>query len=430
MNVEGELTKVLGFDSWTGGIHHYQRLTAALRDHGFSLTLVHLGSWGSDPGRPKSELIGDIPVRDVSYYDKPDLLHILEQEAPAAVLFLSTDTFAHRAFNRYCRMKGIPTLNLYHGLVRVQAVDAGSPYRINILAHVRFVSARLLKALQLVWPAYGKALWRTSASLSAWRRFAKDILMGGLGRFSLISAEDARTDRCGVYVAADIVHAVTKYGFREDQVTAVGNPDLSRFGLGEAAIGSHVASVSGERKAVMYVDTGLIYTGYVFNSPAEFIGHMVDTSRALAQIGLSLVFKPHPDHLRTDVPQRLRDAGIEVCDNKEFVRRLEGCCASIVEPSTLAVIPALIGMPLWLAQYGRLQEQRFGSVLESYPRAQKLTSLAEMGSVYARSGEAINGDAVKRWIAENAGPMPPEGMPARVCELVESMLAAKRSQRS
>ena len=45
------------------------------------------------------ETIGDLPVRDISSYPKRGFPDILDAEQPDAVLFLSTETFAHRAFN-------------------------------------------------------------------------------------------------------------------------------------------------------------------------------------------------------------------------------------------------------------------------------------------------------------------------------------------
>src|SRR5438105_13315819 len=136
--------KVIGFDSWTSGSHHFQRLQEPLRSRGLDLILVHIGSWGSDTGRPREEQLGDLVVRDISAYGGRNLAEVLDRENPAAVIFLSTDTFAHRAFNRFCRQRNLPTINLYHGLVRVQAVDEGSPYQLNLWAHARFVSSRLL----------------------------------------------------------------------------------------------------------------------------------------------------------------------------------------------------------------------------------------------------------------------------------------------
>lgn len=79
--------KIIGFDGWTGGIRHYQRLIPALKSKGFEFLLIHLGSWGSDTGRISDEVIGNVHVRDIRYYNKMNFSEIIDQEKPAAVIF-------------------------------------------------------------------------------------------------------------------------------------------------------------------------------------------------------------------------------------------------------------------------------------------------------------------------------------------------------
>ena len=174
--------KVLGFDSWTQGAHNFERLVSAFRNRNLNLSLLHLGSWGNDPDRPTEEMIGELAVRDISFYADANFAKILDSENPDVVLFLSTDTFAHRAFNRYCRVRNVPTIHLYHGLVRVQSVDNGTPYRVNVYAQLRFVRGKLVKALTYVWPTYSLALWRTGARAIEWFYFVRDILVVGAVR--------------------------------------------------------------------------------------------------------------------------------------------------------------------------------------------------------------------------------------------------------
>ena len=94
--------KILGFDSWTGGWFNFARLLPAFAERGMSFSIVHIGSWGSDPGRPSREVVGGLEFRDVTFYPGKSFDQILEEERPDAVVLLSTQTFAHRAFLRYC----------------------------------------------------------------------------------------------------------------------------------------------------------------------------------------------------------------------------------------------------------------------------------------------------------------------------------------
>lgn len=416
------MRKVIGFDSWTGGAVNWERLTAAFVCRGIDFFVIHIGAWGGDLNRPQKEKIGEIEFRNITYYETNHFSKILNVEKPDAVLFLSTDTFAHRAFNRHCIKRNIPTLHLYHGLVSVQDVGTTQQYKVNFFAQLRFVLDRIPKAIWNVWPAYAMSMFATGARIKDWVRFGQDIIYGAIGKRLPHSAPDAKTDECCVYVNADVDHAVEKYGFEREEVTAVGNPDLAKFGLDAELIGSALGANLADHGNVMYIDTGLIYTGYVYESPEKFIRHLIETKLQLALHGKRLLFKPHPDHFRTEMPAKLAAAGIEVCSNTDFVPRLKGCCASIVEPSTLSLVPALMGMPLFLAQYGKLSEQKYGKVLTGYPRAISLSVLDEFHTLLSAAENNCDANATRAWINQNAGPLPATKMPDRVVDVVEIMI--------
>lgn len=410
--------KVIAFDSWTGGARHYQRLLGSFKEKGIELTLVHLGSWGSDIGRAAEERIGNLLVKDISSYPRNSFPDILDAEDPLAVIFLSTDTFAHRAFNRYCRRRKVPTVYLFHGIRSIQARDSSSIYKINFLAQFRFVASRLIKALTKVWPTYAKALWSTGAAMGEWFQFGKDIIVLSLGRYVQISADDARTDVCCVYIPAEIAVAGEKYGFAKQNVVVVGNPDLIQFGLSADAIGSKLTSSSLDYPDVMYIDSAFIYSGWVFASAQDYLEHLIDTRKKLEIQGKNLIFKPHPDHFRNNFIPVLTENGFSVCLNEDFVPRLKQCCACIVEQSSVAMIPALMGMPLLLTGFGKLTGQRFGEMITDYPRARVLLDAADLSAVLAAEQAGCDSKSTMRWIDENAGPLPAEEMPDRVANVV------------
>ena len=265
------MKKVIGFDSWTGGAHYFARLIPAFKARGLDLQLVHLGSWGNEPGCPHECQMGELLVRDIAFYGGDSLETILDIEQPVAVILLSTDTFAHRAFIRYCDQKSIPTLNLYHGLVELtDSVSESTAYTVSWSAHVRYVFSRLGKLLQHTFPCYIKALLKTKASLKDWSRFCSDIFhMAKNDHFFRHAAADAKTTKCAVYVQADVEHAMRFYGFMQEEVFAVGNPDLLKFGLEEGMIGNWVQPATVD-SSIMYIETGFSSVGLFFSSEQDF----------------------------------------------------------------------------------------------------------------------------------------------------------------
>jgi hypothetical protein len=422
------LKKVLAFDSWTEGSRHFQRLLPALQSSGLSLKLVHLGSWGNEPQRPKQETIGQLEVRDIAAYPDGSFERMLDIEKPDAVILLSTATFAHRAFLRYCKQRSIPSLHLYHGLMSVQVTeDHKGSVKINRIAYFKYVLSRLEKLIRKTFPCYVKALVKTNASFQEWMRFVYDVakLASGLPIWQPNVAEDARTTKCAVFTEIDRHHAHRVYRLALRDVVAVGNPDLIWFGVSQEMLASYTTAGSEGRKTeIMYLDTGLAMQGLVFQDLQAFINHLCSTSLALEAQGFKMNLKAHPAHDQQALKKLLAKNHVEVVSSEDFIPRLRRCAACIVEISSVNVIPALMGIPLLYANYGPLKELRFGPVLMSYPRGQILRDLAEVRGLLDGLWKKEDAGLLKDWIAENAGPLPAEAMPERVAELLSAMMAS------
>ena len=81
-----------------------------------------------------------------------------------------------------------------------------------------------------------------------------------------------------------------------------------------------------------------------------------------------------------------------------------------------------MGMPLFLANYGKLSDQRFGEVLTGYPRARPLRDMTAFNSLLAAERLECDAERTLRWIEQNAGPLPAEEMPRRVADVAESLI--------
>jgi hypothetical protein len=415
---------IIGFDSWTGGARYFGMLVSAFEAKGFNLKLIHLGSWGNDRECEDEFFIGKLLVRDISYYKSNSLEHILEVEKPSAVILLSTDTFAHRAFIRYCKKRSIPTLNLYHGLVGLtEQVSGSAMYAVARIAHLRNIFSKLRKLLRHTLPCYIEALVKTNAKTRDWKRFYLDIYyMAKNDNFFRSASDDSRTNKCAVHVQADVVHAMNFYKFPQEDIFVVGNPDLNLFGFVESMIGKW-AKPDPDERLIMYIETGFSSVGLFYSSEEDFVNHLIITSKALAQQGykMCIKLKPHGSNVRL-IEQRLKLSGIHLVENNTFIDKLMTCSACIVETTSLAMIPAMLGMPLLLAQYGRLKSLGFGSMLKAYPRSYFLYDLSNIRTILEKDLEISNSTKLFEWIYLNAGSLPPKKMPERVAAVIEKMI--------
>lgn len=424
--IDKRLIKVLGFDGWTMGSHHYVRLLDAFRRSGIELVLIHLGSWGEDKNRPVEENIDGLTVRDISFYQNRGFDSILDVEQPDAVLFLSTETFSHRAFQRYCHYRGIPTINLYHGLVGVVPFNSGvEPYKIHVIAQIKHVIRQSGKSLLNSFPAYARSLWATSAGINEWFRFIHDIICRVFGKTIFIPAPDAKSTKCCVFTAADLQDAISKFNYREQDVVAVGNPDLIRYSLSGELAESLFDASSCKKTSVMYIDSGISSHGYIFSSDQDYLDYILQCKKELAAARFNLIFKvkPHPAHREIFFSKRLAESGVEVAGNDDFIEKLRSCRACITEPSTLGLIPALLGLPLFLVRVGPLGSLSYGEVFTSYPRSHFLYEWGGVESLLVKEEGSCDTENVTTWISKNAGPLPAADMPMRVAEVVLSIAA-------
>ena len=416
---------IIGFDSWTTGSHHYEKLVSAFEQKGYQLLLIHIGSWGHDKNRPKEEYIGKLKVRDISYYADQSFSAILIKEKPEAIIFLSTRAFAHQAFNRYANHLNIPTIHLAHGLVGVQVISADDPaYKTNYRSLFSIWTRRIGKNVTKLMPCYMRALIDTKATTNDWFAFVKELYDKAFAKNNnnILAPLDAKTTIGLVYTRADIPFFRDGHHLDEKDIYIVGNPDLIRFNLQNEDFGIGLDQNSTDYKEIIYIDTALIQAGLVFHDEAEYIGHLANTHRQLAEQGYQMIVKLHPSHVNTGVPAALTKLGIEICQNADFVSRLKKSTAAMVEPSSAAMIPALMGKPLLLVQYDKFFGQRFGAVLTSYPRGRFLKNIQDTKNTLEVEYRELNPAVFNDWLKENSGPLPADKMPERVAQAVVMLL--------
>jgi hypothetical protein len=415
--------KVLCFDSWTVGSHHYVRLIEEFKKNNIDLILLHLESWGGQHVQSE-QVIDGLVVRDISYYNNIGFSKILDLEKAHLVIFLSTETFAHRAFQRLCHFKKIPTINLYHAVVGVLPFDGKALHAFNLLGHFRNISRHFRKTVLKAIPAYIMSLIQTSAEFSVWIRLLKDIYFRAIGKWIFNPASDATSSQTCVYTDVDRYNAIYKYGHTPEDVHTVGNPDLIRFGLTECLISTALKQNDQQVKQIIYIDSGISSHGWVFNSDQDYLKYLVDCATQVQQNGfqLSVKLKPHPAKRKNYLSTELSNRNIKIIENDMFVDQLLKSTACMIEPSTLGLIPTLLGLPVVLVHMPPLEGLIYGEVFTSYPRAIKLMKISDLNLLLDKEKNKCNVEEVNKWIKNNSGPLPAADMPKRVAKVVLDLI--------
>jgi len=427
-----KIKKIIGFDSWVGGYNHYQRILPRLQEKSIGFTLVHISSWGNDLKCPREINLGEMLVRDIAFYDH-SFEKVFDIEKPDAVIFLSTDTFAHRAFLLYCKQRSIPTLHLNHGVESIYGQSESVlavPERSGV-SHIKYVFSKLSKLFQYTFPCYIRALLKTKASLKDWKRFVSDIFQLAIGGepAAVLSSDDSKATKAAVYIAAEAPYQISCYGYRDEDVVVVGNPDLIQFGLKETMLSNWSPPNKNTEKFVMYIETAIYSQATIYAGAHGFIKHLIETSNSLDSQGFKMRLKLKPDQAGIKmVEEGIAGENIELISNENFLPSLMECSACITETSTLALIPTLIGMPLLLAQYGVLESLSFGSVLKKYPRGYHLLDTSDLSDILIKDAERFDNSKLSSWISLMAGPLPPEKMPDRVFAIIYDMVCGVKIQ--
>lgn len=415
MVTENRPIKVLAFDGWTKGAHHFAPIAKELTAQGSNFLLIHIGSWGHDQGRPKEEQWDVMKLRDISYYGGLGLDTILVREAPDVVVFLSTRAFVHQAVNRYALSRGIPTVHMLHGLIHVQSVSLRSnSYKANRRRTASLIWERAAKNLFRIIPTYARALLETRAPLRYWIAMVNELMHKALSRSGILAPPDSTTTAGLVYVCADIPFLRDGYRVPKSAISVIGNPDLARFGVTDADIGLRLNKIPSDlRRSVLYLDTGLDVAGFVFNDADAFSRHLFDLKQSLDDQGLSLHIKLHPARNDLTLEQKLEDLGIILISNDDFLSALRTAHAVITEPSTVAIVPAVMGLPLLLARFGALCGQEYGSVLQTYPLSRELDDPAQTNELIAAITKHPDLEAFNAWLHDNCGPRPLDAVAQR-----------------
>ncbi len=194
-------------------------------------------------------------------------------------------------------------------------------------------------------------------------------------------------------------------------------------------IGNWVMPIS-DNMLIMYIECGFSSVGLFYSSEQDFATHLISTSQALAAQGYKMLLKlkPHQANNIELIKTYLHGSGIELISNDSFLSKLMACSACIVETTSLAMVPTLMGMPLLMAKYGNLKSLSFGKVLTSYPQGYFLEDVADVTDILLKNAQSSVRRKLKDWIELNVGPLPPEKMPERVVDIIQEMISVKRSK--
>ena len=372
------MKKILCFDSWTRGSHHFNRLRNDFNKNGFIIILIHFGSWGHDINRPKEEDISGLIVRDISFYGDLGLKQVLKMENPDVVLFLSVRSFLHQSLIRYCRFLNIKTVHLYHGITQDEINDTS--IKKNKTISLSIIRSKIVKNFFRTIPVYIKSIYETNSNISDYLIILFEIINKINSNYFRKAPSDCITDLGFVYLPYEIKHMNYYYGVPIDKIYSFGNPDLVDFNFQQDLLGIGFLENRSNNKEIIYFDAGYLRAGLYYTDNFDFLNNLLKIEKYLSVNGFKLLVKLHPSSSDAII-NLLLENNIKLVSRDELTSALTYCKGVISEPSTLSLLPAIMGLPLYLVNFDKLKSVSYSNVITSYSRSKILTNIEEVSKI-------------------------------------------------
>ncbi|WP_420264237.1 hypothetical protein [Candidatus Magnetominusculus dajiuhuensis] len=299
--------KIVYFDYWTKGIHHFLNFDKILKEKGHSTLLFHLGSFIGTCA--KEEVLDGILCRDISFYNTKYIHKALQSIKPDVVLVLNNKTLMDRAVTLACRALGIKSVFLMHGMVIVGDDEIADYLETIEKAYNSNVNKikKIPKYFRFVLPNYIYSSFKYDNKNIKNLHFLNVIWANAKNPgLSLllphIATEELATDKSLVY--AEIYREYyLAIGFKESQIVVVGNPhnenlfrqiksnDFKIVDLPQEV----VTLIENNRKYALYLEDSFVENSNMGGWTDEYRNdHLKQIADRLKNEDVTLVVKLHP----------------------------------------------------------------------------------------------------------------------------------------
>ena len=365
--------KVLFFDTWTLGIGNFVPIARELKNKNVDCLLIHRGSMGAEPGRPKEEVIQGIKTRDITFYSSALIHKIFNKEKPDAIVILSSFYILDRAVILSARALGIKTFFLMPGIREVdEEYIRTTEYETKFrkLNSIKSKLKKIPKYLTFVIPNYFYSGIKNSKyfllRLSPWKTLVELFLQPGRKILYPTPSSEIHCDKALVYARRYKKFFHEKYGYPLEQIEIVGNPslDIAHHLIGDFESKAHFDKQFREEKKiepnkpiVTYLTTPFVEAGYEGWTPKVRVEQIKEFLDGCAEAGFPLVVKLHPA-IKDPAIYELEKTfnGITIVYTCDLPNLVNISSAIIGHHSSTLLIPIAFEKPLFIPRWGLMSK--------------------------------------------------------------------------
>lgn len=354
--------KIVYYDNWTLGTHHFLQIDKILKEKGHSTLLLHIGSFIGT--YKKEEVIDGILCRDIGFYNTKYIHEALERIKPDVVLTLNSRTFSDRAVDLSCKALGIKSVFLMHG---VMPTGDEIPCAIKTMDKV-FTSPvnkikKIPKYFRFVFPNYIYSSFKYDRR-NVTRLYFLKIIWAYLNNFTQCYywppfADELAQDKCLIF--AEIYRDYyERGGFKESKIIIVGNPkndplfrqiESKDFKIDDLPQDVVKLTENNKRYAV-YLEDAFVETPNMGGWTHEYRNdHLTQIADRLKKEGVTLVVKLHPSTNIKNIKVKSDNIIIVPKANISTLSYYANFCIGHI--STTVQIPIILNKPVVIPMWDR-----------------------------------------------------------------------------
>lgn len=391
------MVDVIFFDYWLRGTRHFKFIQEALAANGKTSLLLHTSSWREGTKDEPIEVFYEgFLCRDIAHYGY-SITKALKTEKPKVVILLNQQT-EDRIITRYCRLHGIKTVYLMHGVIASDTTLSSKTLNSAFGLKDRLKRFSKYKTLfKEYFIAFNQKSPLGFLNKELYTYFIGLFISPGKIIYNIWRFRDSYADFTLVYSQADYHLFTQKMGFEKDKVKVVGNYNLDELyqkknlGATEESrklLLQELGMPTGS-KYVLYIEGGFFTPGYII--PGWSIDTISDEIRTIAltmkKRGLYLIIKLHPSSDYSDLTDRLVDIDNIVLTKNYDLALLTMHAVSVLGQSSSALrFSAVLGIPLFILSIEPLPlifrdyiDNDFGVLVSSFNELEEKISSVQEG---------------------------------------------------
>lgn len=355
------MRKVLYIDIWEKGYRNFSRIDDDFKKNGFTSLLVHTGSFYHNDTNAE-ERIGGLLVRDISFYKTILIKKVIKIEKPDVIIILNLSFVFDRAIVNICKSKNIKLVYLSHGKLISPGFEKEEAEKLNNTIW-KNLNRIVRKKNFLVLINYFSSLTGVKFIANPLR-----LILGIIKKPSnyLTFArydDELDADLLLVYTEQDKCLLSESFGFPENKIKVVGNPEITAFMMAPSlpkSVFLHELGLNENCKYVVYLDDGFVRDGMITTN--EWYESLSEIVQITDTLGIRVIVKLHPKTNREQHLQFFESKNILSIEDCDFKRLLEHSEFVISHLSTTIIYALIFSKNVYIPYWGK-----FADLWKNYP---------------------------------------------------------------